>query len=50
VVAWPGGNTARDDRDTAIEAARYLQQRNPGAKIAVSDLRDGSNISFDRPA
>lgn len=34
----------RDERDTAIEAARYLRQRNPGAKIAVPDLRDGSPV------
>lgn len=38
----------RDEHDTAIEAARYLQQRNPGAKIAVTDPRDGLPISFDR--
>ncbi len=40
----------RDVRETAIEAARFLQQRNPAAKIAVTDLRDGSNVPFDRPA
>ena len=40
----------RDRRDTAIEAARFLQQRNPGAKITVTDLRDGSVVSFDRSA
>jgi hypothetical protein len=38
--------THRDDRDTAIEAARFLRQRNPGAKVAITDLRDGSEISF----
>ncbi len=38
--------THRDVRDTAIEAARFLQQRNPGAKIVVTDLRDGSVVAF----
>jgi hypothetical protein len=33
-------------RETAVEAARFLQQRNPSAEI--TDLRDGSNVSFDR--
>jgi hypothetical protein len=42
--------THRDDRGTAIEAARLLQQRNPGAKIAVTDLRDGSEVPHDRSA
>jgi hypothetical protein len=42
--------THRDDRDSAVEAARFLQQRNPGAKIAITDLRDGSNIPHDRSA
>ncbi len=36
----------RDVRETAIEAARFLQQRNPGSKIVVTDLRDGSNVPF----
>ncbi len=36
----------RDVRETAIEAARFLQQRQPGAKITVTDLRDGSQIPF----
>jgi hypothetical protein len=36
----------RDERDTAIEAARFLQQRNPGSKIVITDLRDGSQIPF----
>ncbi len=35
-----------DVRETAIEAARFLQQRNPGAKITVADLRDGSAVPF----
>ncbi len=38
--------THRDLRDTAIEAARFLAQRNLGALIAaVTDLRDGSATS-----
>jgi hypothetical protein len=41
--------THRDRRDTAIEAARFLQQRNPAAKVVVTDLRDGSVVPFDRP-
>jgi hypothetical protein len=40
--------THRDFRDTAIEAARFLQQRNPGSKIEIRDLRDGSAVPFDR--
>ena len=36
----------RDLRETAIYAARFLQQRNPSASIAVTDLRDGSVVSF----
>ncbi len=38
--------THRDGRETAIEAARFLQQRNPNAKITVTDLRDGSAVPF----
>ena len=38
--------THRDARDTAIEAARFLQQRSPGANITVTDLRDGSAIKW----
>ncbi len=38
----------RDVRDTAIEAARFLQQRNPNAKITVTDLRDGASVTFER--
>lgn len=41
--------THRDFRETAIEAARFLQQRNPDAKIAITDLGDGSSVPFDRP-
>ena len=41
--------THRDQRDIAIEAARFLQQRNPSAKITVTDLRDGSVVPlFER--
>jgi hypothetical protein len=40
--------THRDVRDYAIEAARNLQQRQPGAKIVITDLRDGSVVPFDR--
>jgi hypothetical protein len=42
--------THRDERETAIEAARFLQQRNPGAKIVITDMRDGSVAPFERPA
>ena len=38
--------THRDVRDTAVEGARLLQQRNPGAKIEVSDLRNGSQVPW----
>jgi hypothetical protein len=37
-----------DVRETAIEAARFLQQRSPGAKIVVTDLGDGAAVPFDR--
>lgn len=30
--------THRDVREKAIEAARFLQRRNPAAKIVVTDL------------
>jgi hypothetical protein len=40
----------REVRANAIEAARFLQQRSPGAKIVVTDLRDGSTVPFERPA
>jgi hypothetical protein len=36
----------RDFRETAVEAARFLQQRLPSAKITVTDLRDGSTVAF----
>ena len=38
----------RDVRDTAIEAARFLKQRNPNAKITITDVRDGSVVPHDR--
>jgi hypothetical protein len=40
--------THRLQRNTAIEAAHYLQQRNPAAEIVITDLRDGSTVPFDR--
>jgi hypothetical protein len=40
--------TYRDFRETAIEAARFLQMLNPSAKIAITDLRDGSSVPFER--
>ena len=42
--------THRDLRETAIEAARNLQRTTPGAKIAVTHLRDGTVIPHERPA
>ncbi len=39
----------RDLRETAIEAARFFQQRLPGAKITVTDTRDGSAVAFHHP-
>jgi hypothetical protein len=42
--------THRDERDSAIEAAQFLQQRNPGVKIVITDLRDGSDIPHGRSA
>jgi hypothetical protein len=39
----------RDECETAIEAAGFLQQRNPGARIVITDLRDGSVIAQNRP-
>ncbi len=38
----------RDFRETAIEAARLLKQRLPASKVVITDLRDGSNVPFDR--
>lgn len=38
--------THRDVRESAIEAARFLQQRSPGAKIEVTDLRDGARVPW----
>jgi hypothetical protein len=37
--------THRDVRDSAIEAARFLKQRNPNAKVTITDLRDGSAVA-----
>jgi hypothetical protein len=36
--------THMDERAKAMEAAQFLQQRNPAAKIAIADLRDGSAV------
>ncbi len=36
----------RDFRETAIEAARFFQQRLPASKVVITDTRDGSNVSF----
>ena len=33
-------------RESAIVAARFLQQQNPDAQILVADLRDGSEVPF----
>jgi hypothetical protein len=43
------GPLASRRSDTAIEAARFLQQRQPGSEITVIDMRDGSVVPFDRP-
>ena len=40
--------THRDVRETAVEAAWFLQQRNPSAKIVVTDLREGSVVPHAR--
>jgi hypothetical protein len=40
--------THRDERDTAVEAARFLQQRPPGAKILITDLRTTRRCHFER--
>ncbi len=40
--------THRDVRETAIEAPRFLQERQPGSKVVVTDLRDGSVVPFER--
>jgi len=39
----------RDLRDSAIEAGRFVQQRQPGATIAIVDVRDGWTAPFERP-
>ncbi len=33
----------------AVDAARFLQVRNPDSTITVTDLRAGSNVPFDQP-
>jgi hypothetical protein len=38
--------THRDERDSATDAARFLKQRNPGVKIEVIDLRNGSAVPW----
>lgn len=40
--------THRTFRETAIEAARFLQMLNPSAEIVITDLRDGSSVPFER--
>jgi hypothetical protein len=40
--------THRDVRDTAIECARFLQQRNPATKIVITDLRNGSRVEWSK--
>jgi hypothetical protein len=40
--------THRDVREFAIEAARNLHTLSRGAKIVITDLRDGSNVPFER--
>ena len=42
--------THRDFRETAVEAARFLQRCNPGAKIVITNLQDGSEVPHDRSA
>jgi hypothetical protein len=39
----------RYHREDAIEAARVLHVRYPGVRIRVTDLRDGSEVRFDKP-
>ena len=38
----------RYHREGAIEAAQLLQVRYPGVRIRPTDLRDGSDLSFER--
>jgi hypothetical protein len=40
--------THRDVRENAIEGARELAKRNPGALIEVTDLRDGSVVKWTK--
>ena len=39
----------RYHREDAIETARVLHVRYPGVRIRVTDLRDGSEVRFDKP-
>jgi hypothetical protein len=39
--------TPRGIGETAIDAARFLQVLNPSAKVEMTDLCDGSQISFE---
>jgi hypothetical protein len=34
----------RDDRETAMEAARYLKERSPNSAVAVRDLGDDTTV------
>lgn len=40
--------TMRDTKVAAVEAARELERRNPGATVVVTDLRDGSVVPHER--
>jgi len=40
--------THRDDRDIAIEAARFLHLRNLNATIVITDLRDGRTVGWSK--
>ncbi len=37
----------REFCETAIQAARFLQQRLPASKVVITDLRDGSAVPFE---
>jgi hypothetical protein len=34
----------RDDRETAMEAARYLKERSPNLSVSVRDVRDNTTV------
>jgi len=38
----------RDVRESAVEAARFLQVHNRTSKITITDLNDGSAVPFER--